>query len=428
MQEQAPKSELSTLRLNHETGHGPNAKMPFGVGQKEINQLVSSLPTILIGLSKDDKIVLWNSKAEEVFGKTQADVMGLSLQQCGVDWEWNKIADGISESRTSRRPTRKDNIRFKRLDGEERYLGLTINHLGGDHECIMESAMIGADITDRQKLDIQLQQSQKMEAIGQLAAGIAHEINTPTQFVGDNTRFFQDAYEDLIQIIRAYENLIDKAKSDALTGELITAAEKRIQDLDLAYLEDEIPVALEHTLKGVGRITKIVQAMKIFSHPGMISKEPTDVNKEIEKTITISRNEWKYVAQMETDFDPNLPAVPCFRAELNQVILNMIVNAGHAIAEANANASSERGIIRIHTYHENNWVKIRISDTGAGIPQEIRHKIFDLFFTTKEPGKGTGQGLAISHSVIVEKHKGTLDLESQEGQGTTFIIGLPLGT
>jgi len=402
--------------------------MPFGNGQKEINQLLSSLPTILIGLSKGGKIVLWNSKAEKVFGKTQADVMGLTLQQCGVDWEWNKIADGISESRTAGRPTRKDNIRFNRFDGEERFLGLTINYIDGDHDCIMESTMIGADITDRQKLEIQLQQSQKMEAIGQLAAGIAHEINTPTQFVGDNTRFFQDAYEDLIQIIREYENLIDKAKSDTLTGDLISGAEKRIQDMDLAYLADEIPVALEHTLKGVERITKIVQAMKIFSHPGMISKEPTDVNKEIEKTITISRNEWKYVAQMETDFDANLPTVPCFRAELNQVILNMIVNAAHAIAEADANASAERGIIRIQTYHEDNWVKIRISDTGAGIPSEIRQKIFDLFFTTKEPGKGTGQGLAISHTVIVEKHKGTLDLESQEGQGTTFIIGLPLGT
>ncbi len=428
MPEQAPKSEMSTVRLNHEAGHFQNAKMPFGNGQKEINQLVSSLPTILIGLSKDYKIVFWNSKAEEVFGKNQADVMGLPLQQCGVDWEWNKIADGISESRTAGRPTLRDNIRFKRLDGQERYLGLTINHLDDDHDCILGSTMIGADITDRKKLEIQLQQSQKMEAIGQLAAGIAHEINTPTQFVGDNTRFFQDAYEDLIQIIREYENLIDQAKSNALTGDLIAGAEKRIQDMDLAYLEDEIPVALEHTLKGVERITKIVQAMKIFSHPGMITKEPTDVNQEIEKTITISRNEWKYVAQMETDFDANLPAVPCFRAELNQVILNMIVNAAHAIAEANTKASSERGIIRIHTYQEDNWVKIRISDTGAGIPQEIRHKIFDLFFTTKGPGKGTGQGLAISHSVIVEKHKGTLDLESQEGKGTTFIIGLPLET
>jgi signal transduction histidine kinase len=231
----------------------------------------------------------------------------------------------------------------------------------------------------------------------------------------------------LIQIIREYEKLIKQAKLEALTGELIAGAETRIEDIDLEYLEEEIPVALEHTLKGVERITKIVQAMKIFSHPGMITKEPTDINQEIEKTITITRNEWKYVARMETDFDPNLPDVPCFRAELNQVILNMIVNAAHAIAEANGDNSSQQGTIRIHTDHEDNWAKIRISDTGAGIPEEIRHKIFDLFFTTKGPGKGSGQGLAISHSVIVEKHKGTLDLESQEGQGTTFIIGLPLG-
>jgi len=427
MQEQAPQSEMSAERLKHETGNRQNAKMLLGNEQKEINQLISSLPTILIGLSKDNRIVLWNSKAEGVFGKNQSEVMGLPLRQCGIDWDWDKIAGGISESRTARQPTRVDDIRFQRSDGVERYLGMTINHINGDNNCILGSTMIGADITDRKKMETQLQQSQKMEAIGQLAAGIAHEINTPTQFVGDNTRFFQDASEDLIQIIREYENLIEKAKSDALTRELIAGAEKRIEDIDLAYLEEEIPVALQHTLKGVERITKIVQAMKIFSHPGMIAKEPTDINQEIEKSITITRNEWKYVARMETDFDPNLPDVPCFRAELNQVILNMIVNAAHAIAEANGDNSSQQGTIHIRTYHKDNWVKICISDTGAGIPENIRHKIFDLFFTTKGPGKGSGQGLAISHSVIVEKHKGTLDLESQEGQGTTFIIGLPLG-
>jgi len=418
---------MSDERLNHKTCNCQNAKMPLGNGQNEIHQLISLLPTILIGLSRDSKIVLWNSEAERVIGKKQSEVMGFPIQQCSIDWDWDKIDGGISKSRTASQPTRVDNIRFQRPDGKERYLGMTINYLDGEDDCILGSTIIGADITDRRKLETQLQQSQKMEAIGQLAAGIAHEINTPTQFVGDNTRFFQDAFEDLRKIIREYENLIGKAKSDSLTGDLIVGAEKRIQDMDLEYLEQEIPVALQHTLKGVDRITKIVQAMKIFSHPGMITKEPTDINQEIEKTITISRNEWKYVAQMETDFDSNLPAVPCFRAELNQVILNLIVNAAHAIAEANENASSEQGIIRIRTYHKDNWAKIRISDTGAGIPQEIRHKIFDLFFTTKGPGKGSGQGLAISHSVIVEKHKGTLDLESQEGKGTTFIIGLPLG-
>ena len=171
-----------------------------------------------------------------------------------------------------------------------------------------------------------------------------------------------------------------------------------------------------------------MQAMKIFAHPGGGEKEPIDINSEIEKTITITRNEWKYVAELITDFDATLPSVPCHRAEFNQVILNLIVNAAHAIADASDDPSSERGTIKISTVLADNWAEIRISDTGHGIPEEIRHRIFDLFFTTKEPGRGTGQGLAIAHSVIVDKHKGKIDIETGEGRGTTFIIRLPLNT
>ena len=426
MQEHTIKPQASAETLMHDRVDRKNTTTPGGNGQKEINQLISSLPTILIGLSKDNKVVLWNSRAERILGKNQSEVKGLALDACGIDWDWNKITDGISQSQAVSQPIRVDDIRYRRSDGEERYLSMTVNHLCCDKDRLLGSTIIGADITDRKKLETHLQQSQKMEAIGQLAAGIAHEINTPTQFVGDNTRFFQDAFDDLIRIIREYEKLIAEAKAQALTEELIAAAELRIEEIDLPYLEAEIPVALQHTLKGVERITKIVQAMKIFSHPGMVVKEPTEINKEIEKTITITRNEWKYVAEMETDFDSTMPLVPCFRAELNQVILNMIVNAAHAIAEVKMDCSSPRGTIRISTHHQDNWAKIRISDTGAGIPEEIRHKIFDLFFTTKGPGKGSGQGLSISHSVIVEKHKGILDLESQVGKGTTFIIGIPM--
>jgi PAS domain S-box-containing protein len=426
MHEHAAKSVVSEAGLKQNGLNQKKAKKPVGNGQKDINKLISSLPTILIGLSKNNTIVLWNSRAEKILGKNQSEVLGLPPDQCGIDWDWDKIAAGISQSRSAGQPIRVDDVRYQRSDGEERYLGMTINHLNRDSDCILGSTIIGADITDRKKLETQLQQSQKMQAIGQLAAGIAHEINTPTQFVGDNTRFFQDTFDDLIQIIREYESLIAKAKSQSLTEAHIAAAEKRIEEIDLPYLEAEIPIAIQHTLKGVDRITKIVQAMKIFSHPGMAVKEPTDINKEIEKTITITRNEWKYVADMKTEFDSTMPLVPCYRAELNQVILNMIVNAAHAIAEAKKDNASQKGTIHIRTYHKDTWAKIRISDTGAGIPDEIRHKIFDLFFTTKGPGKGSGQGLSISHSVIVEKHKGTLDLESQVGKGTTFIIGLPM--
>jgi signal transduction histidine kinase len=364
--------------------------------------------------------------AEKVFETDATDVMGFPLHQCGVDCDWDKIFSGISQSRIQRQPIRMDDVGFRRPGDEQGFLGITIQPLYGNDDGIWSIAIMGADITDRKKLEAQLQQSQKMEAIGQLAAGIAHEINTPTQFVGDNTRFFQDAFDELIDIIKIYKALIEASHSGSLTDELIQTAEERIEEYDLDYLEEEIPLAIQHTLKGVGRIAKIVQAMKIFAHPGGEEKEPADINKEIEKTITISRNEWKYLAELITDFDESLSYVPCFQAELNQVILNLIVNAAHAIADTNKDYPSQMGTIRISTRREDNWAKIYISDTGSGIPEKIRHKIFDLFFTTKEPGKGTGQGLAISHSVVVEKHKGTIDLVSKEGKGTTFIISLPL--
>lgn len=402
------------------------AKTDFTASYQEIENLLYSLPSIVIGLSRKREIVYWNAKAEEVFDIVVPDAIGLPLSQCGIDWDWDRIAEGISQSRSQRCPIRLDDVEFRRPDGEVRYLGLTINPTDGDHDRILGLIIIGADITGRKKLETQLKQSHKMEALGQLAAGIAHEINTPTQFVGDNTRFFREAFEDLIQIVKISQELLDAAKSNALSAELIRDTEKRMAQIDLDYLEQEIPAAVQHTLKGVDRIAKIVQAMRIFAHPGMVEKEMTDINQEIEKTMTITRNEWKYVAELITDFDSSLSPVPCYRAELNQVILNMIVNAAHAVAQANRNKPAKKGIIRIVTRREGGWAKIQISDTGVGIPKDIQHKVFDLFYTTKEPGKGSGQGLAIAHSVIVDKHKGTISLESEEGKGTTFILGLPM--
>jgi PAS domain S-box-containing protein len=426
LREQTAELAKSNASLMSGIPEREKAKMVIDESHKDIEHLISSIPTILIGLSKNNEVLYWNTKTEKVLNTAAAQVMGLPLGQCEVDWDWDKVADGISQSRIENLPTRVDDVEFRRPDGEERYLGLTINPLNVDNDSILGVVIIGADITDRKKIEVQLQQSHKMEAIGQLAAGIAHEINTPTQFVGDNTRFFQDAFVDLIEIIKTYKELIETARSSPLTDEMVQKAEDKILELDFDYLLEEVPLAIQHTLKGVDRIAKIVQAMKVFAHPGMCEKELTSINKEIEKTITITRNEWKYVAELITDFDPSLPPVPCFRAELNQVILNMIVNAAHAIADVNKDNPSQKGTIRVRTHHEGNWAKIYISDTGAGIPEDIREKIFDLFFTTKTAGKGSGQGLAISHSVIVEKHNGTIDLESQEGNGTTFIIGLPL--
>jgi PAS domain S-box-containing protein len=426
LQDRTAELMKSSQELKRQIKKRKIAKQSIKEAHREINHLISSLPTILVGLNRKNEIIHWNAVAEKVFKVSAAEVMGTTLNRCGIEWDWQKIAEGIGQSKAEGCSVRIDNINFRNSESEERYLGLTITPFNGEKNSILGVTIIGADITDRIKFEAKLLQSHKMEAIGQLAAGIAHEINTPTQFVGDNTRFVQDAFSDFIEACNRYNELIEAAKCGPVSEKLIQSHEKRFVELDIDYLDEEVPLAIQQTLKGVDRITNIVQAMKIFAHPGGTAKEPIDINKEIEKTITITRNEWKYVARLKTDFDSSLPAVPCFRAEFNQVILNLIVNAAHAIEDLSGKNSPEKGTITISTGRDGNWAEIRISDTGVGIPEAIRHRIFDLFFTTKAPGRGTGQGLAIAHSVIVEKHNGTINLETKEGQGTAFVLRMPI--
>jgi signal transduction histidine kinase len=278
----------------------------------------------------------------------------------------------------------------------------------------------------RKLLETQLAQSRKMEAIGHLASGIAHEISTPAQFVGDNTQFLREAFTDLLQILARFQSLATAVRTGDAVTEQLHAVDAALQDLDLDYLEEEIPLAIDHILEGVGRISKIVRSMKFFAHPGGLEKTPLDLNQAVESTITLSRNEWKYVAEVVTDLDDAMPPVPGQRGEINQVILNLMTNAAHAIAAKHGKSPTVKGRITITTRYQDGWAEVRIQDTGAGIPEAIRHQVFDLFFTTKEEGVGSGQGLAIAHSVIVDNHGGCLTFESAPGEGTTFIIRLPV--
>ena len=289
-----------------------------------------------------------------------------------------------------------------------------------------EILTIVRDISEQKSLEDQLQRAQKLESIGQLAAGIAHEINTPTQYVGDNTRFLQDGFHDLSAVLQKNAQLVEACRSNTLSTNLLNEMEAAIHQADIEYLSDEIPKAIEQALIGVERISKIVHSMKEFAHPGSAEKKATNLNQAIESTITVACNEWKYIAELETDFAPELPLVPCLVGEFNQVILNLIINATHAIADVIGKDSSLKGVIKISTRCQQNWAEIRVTDSGTGIPEAVRENIFDPFFTTKEVGKGSGQGLAISHAVIVEKHGGQLTFETQMGHGTTFIIRLPL--
>ncbi len=272
---------------------------------------------------------------------------------------------------------------------------------------------------DRDAMEVELRHAQKLEAVGRLAAGIAHEINTPTQYVSDNVRFLSDTFDELISGLHDIDSGLNAAEVR------IETLRETITQMDLDYLEKETPLAIKQSIDGLQRIATIVSAMKQFSHPST-EKTLNDLNGAITSTVSVARNEWKYVAELTTDLDPELPAVSCVLGELNQVFLNMIVNSSHAIADVIDEASGEKGTIHIATRAEDDHVIITVSDTGGGIPDDIQSQVFDPFFTTKEVGKGTGQGLSIARSVIVDKHGGLIDLDSEPGKGTTFIIRLPL--
>ena len=288
----------------------------------------------------------------------------------------------------------------------------------------LEREMDERSRTEQARLDLEreLAQIQKMESLGTLAGGIAHEINTPIQYVGENLHFVQECIESLEPVLTELGRLEPGDGFGEDRKDLRHLADT-IARVDIEFLENELPASIAQSLEGIDRISEIVLAIKEFSHPDAKEKRVVDLNHALVTTITVARNQWKYVAEVETDFDPDLDQVPCFPGELHQVFLNLIVNAAHAIE---ARGSREKGTISITTRRVGDHATIRVSDTGIGIHTDIREKIFDPFFTTKEPGKGTGQGLAISHSIVTKKHGGSIAVSSDPGRGATFTVSLPL--
>jgi len=296
-----------------------------------------------------------------------------------------------------------------------------------NHDRLVElNGQLQAEIIERERMQRELARAQKLESIGHLAAGIAHEINTPAQYVGDNIRFLQEVFGDVDALLDIFDRLLQAAKQGNLTAELIAEVEAAVRDADVDYLTEEAPKAIGQSLEGIERVADIVRAMKEFSHPGNGHKQTVDLNRAILSTLTVSRNKWKYVAELVTDLAPDLPLVPCLPGDFNQVILNLVVNAAQAITDVVGDGSGEKGTLTVRTRRDGDWAEIRIEDTGTGIPEGIREKVFDHFFTTKDVGKGTGQGLAIAHAIVVEKHGGTITFETATGNGTMFIIRLPI--
>ncbi len=423
-------SELRFLGTLEDISERKAAEESLRKANEDNEDIVSSISAIMIGIDKQSRIRKWNKVAEETFGLSFSGVKGQPLQLSGLKWEWEQVADAIKQCQETISSIYLDNLTYQRPDDTEGFVSLTLNPMVRDDttKAIKGILILGKDITEKRLLERQLLQAQKLESIGQLAAGVAHEINTPIQFLGDNARFLDEAFADLKLVIDACSNHTECHLQKDSGDPQAHALQQAMEDADVTYLIEEIPRALTQSLEGIERVTAIVRAMKEFSHPGVEGKTTIDLNNAINSTITISQNEWKYIAEVRTDYDSKLPMVSCHAGELNQVILNLIINATHAIGDVLGPNSTAKGTITIQTCNLPEWIQVRISDTGAGIPEHVRNKIFDPFFTTKQVGKGTGQGLSIAHSVIVEKHKGTITFETELGKGTTFIIQLPKST
>ena len=399
------------------------AEEALRVASAETELFLTCIPSILIGLDSAGCITRWNAAAVATFGVEATDVLGRTLDGCGVQWLHSDLRSEVTRwlAATTLLP---EELVFKHGD-DTRFVGIGVQPIGGSSGTT-GLIVTGADITRRKGLEEQLRQAQKLEAVGQLAAGIAHEINTPAQFVGDNIGYLKESWANIADLIKLSLRMREEAGSGSLQPQTAAALDMACQQADVDYLLAEVPSAIDQAKEGVERISKIVRAMKEFSHPGGKEKCPVDINRAISTTITVARNEWKYVADMVTQLDPSLVPVSCLAGEFNQVMLNLIVNAAQAIGASTSAVHGVKGTITISTTQLQDVVRIAIHDTGTGIPEHIRSRVFEPFFTTKPVGQGTGQGLALAHTVIVQRHKGQIWFESGVGTGTTFFVQLPL--
>ena len=392
-------------------------------GEQFLHKLLNALPMPVfykntvgcyLGVNKA-YLNFFGLEQQDIVGKTVFDVFPVELASYYRDKDQELL---------SQQGTQVYGTQVRHCDGTVR--DVIFHKATFDDSSGLLAGIIGVifDVTDRKRAEEELSHARKLEAVGQLAAGIAHEINTPAQYVGDGVYFLKEVFDSLQQLMTEWRNAVERLEEAGTHSELVDRIRQLEDELDLGYIDANVPGTFDRCMDGISRISTIVRAMKEFSHPDQREKSPADLNQALANTLIIARNEYKYIAEVETEFG-ELPAVMCHLGDLNQVFLNLIVNATHAIGDV-VDKEVEKGLISISTHMDGPDAVIDIADTGAGIPVSIRDRIFEPFFTTKQVGKGSGQGLAIARSIIVDKHCGTLTFDSEVGHGTTFTIRLPV--
>jgi PAS domain S-box-containing protein len=390
--------------------------------RERLDAVLECAPAAILVVDRTGRIAFTNKaapllKKELVVGSNLLDQVGASGRAL--------LAARMNEVLATGRPQAFE-LASRAADGGEIWYA---SHLGAMRSGVevIGVVVISQEVTELKRAQAEFIAAQRLAAVGTLAAGIAHEINTPVQFVSDSTRFLREAVSDLFEIVESLQEvrrLADEASAPPRLRAALRAAADAQEAADLPYLIGNVPGAFERCVDGLDRIATIVRSMKEFAHPSQKEMASVDLNRAIQSTLVIACNEYKYVADVETSFG-ELPRVTCYANDVNQVVLNLIVNAAHAITDA-VGGTARRGTIGVSTRVDGGDIVISIHDTGCGIPEGIRARIFEPFFTTKEVGKGTGQGLALAWRIVKEKHHGELTFDTKVGEGTTFHVRLPV--
>jgi PAS domain S-box-containing protein len=384
----------------------------------------------VIMVDREGKVIQANAAALNCLGWTAEEFIGRHMhetihhsQDDGSEYPWDfcpvfaAIEDGSSHH--------VDGDVFWHRNGSSFSADFIVCPTRDDKNEITGAVLTFRNLTEQRLHEANRIHSMKLESIGELAAGIAHEINTPIQFIGSNVSFLQESFQDLLTLVKAYNRIRPFLEGSGELQDQLNNIDELEQTADIEYLQEEAPKAFEQTRQGVERVTKLVLGLKGFAHVGDgEAKRSADINEIISNSLVVCHNAYKYVANLETEYG-DLPSIFVYPGDIGQVIVNLVVNAAHAIADKKG-ASPDMGTISIRTSCKDQVITITVSDTGNGIPEGIRQRIFDPFFTTKDVGRGSGQGLAISRTIIHDKHQGELTFQSVVGQGTTFQVRLPV--
>jgi PAS domain S-box-containing protein len=381
--------------------------------------VIDGVGNVVFHLDEDGRLVSLTPTWSSLTGFSVVRSVGQRLSDFVHDDDRARVSAALADAHTA--AAAPIECRLCRLTGDDVAVEVASRRLVDEDGRALGLVGVIADITERQAREVEAQHLQKLEALGRLSAGLAHEINTPIQFVGDNARFLAESYEAMLKLVLTYRRILDTSSGAISWWERQELVQEAEAEADVDYLAEEVPTAVRQSLEGIERVASLVRAMKTFSHPGTSGQVAADLNEALRATMTVARNQIRYIADAVLDLGDDVPAVVCNIADLNQVFLNMVINAADAIQE-----KGDHGTITVSSRRDGDDVSITVSDTGAGIPRDLQRRIFEPFFTTKKVGRGTGQGLALARAVICDQHSGKLTLTSEIGVGTTFTIRLPV--